>query len=160
MTYIYIYIYIYIYTIVCLVVESQGIVGCQSYIETLAPAFETGIQHRKPFAQNWYLPCRQCTETSSHASSVQKKYIHRGPGPWSSRMKVWCVTPRLFSHMIKPCTILELAAMLILLRSCRLMITIHISWYACPSVTHLLVIRKNQKWFMDIPGVHWVPCIH
>ena len=89
-----------------------------------------------------------------------KKYIHRGPGTWSSRMKVWCVTPRLFSHMIKPLTILELAAMLTLLRSYRLMITIHISWYACSSALHFLVIRKNQKWFMDIPGVNCVPCIH
>ena len=38
--------------------------------ETLGSVVEAGIQCMKHCAHNWYLPCRQCTETCSRGSSM------------------------------------------------------------------------------------------
>ena len=40
------------------------------------PAFETGIQHMKQFAHNWYLLCCRCTGTCSQVSSTQTWYLY------------------------------------------------------------------------------------
>ena len=56
-----------------LVFRTLGIIaGDRVALRLLRSAIETGFQQMKHFAQNWLLSCRQCTETCSHVSSIQK----------------------------------------------------------------------------------------
>ena len=48
--------------------------GWWSWLQTLRPVFEPGIQHIKQFAHDWYLPCCQCTETRCHVSFIQNSH--------------------------------------------------------------------------------------
>ena len=50
--------------------------GRRSCLETLGPAFESGIQYMKQFAHNWYLSSCRCTETWPHVSSIRIYYLY------------------------------------------------------------------------------------